>query len=157
MLQQEKLMTKKEELNLTAIVEEHTAIYAELALLKENKLTVSGNDPILVHADSDLLSLIIRNLLDNAIKNSVKGKEIRVSLARENDRVVLQISNAISAAGREKLQKVKELFEGNQNWEPGEKGMGMGLKMVKMAAQKMNAVLKVDTDEKNVTFGVYFS
>jgi len=156
LLQQDKLMIRKERLNLSALLAEHTDIYQELAQLKGLHIQVDDADGTTIEADRDMVSLMTRNLLDNAIKNSAKGKKIRVHLDRDNEKVVLQVSNAISDTGREKLKQVKEMMEDKQTWEPGEKGMGMGLKMVHLAAKKIGAIVRVDIQDKEVVFCASF-
>jgi signal transduction histidine kinase len=156
LLQEEKPVTKNEQLDLLQLLQEHTSIYSEISALKGITILVSDNGHATIEADRDLLSLIIRNLLDNAIKNAVKGIDIDVSLGTEEDNLVLKIGNAFSPDKREKLEKVKFLLEGNKTWEPGADGMGIGLRMVHLAAQKTGSVVKITIEENKATFSIYF-
>lgn len=157
LLQESKQTVKNEQVDLTQLLKEHVAIYSEISALKGINILLHDSGSMILEADRDLLSLMIRNLLDNAIKSSVKDMDIRVSLEREGGTLVLKISNAFSPYVRTKLEKIKFLMEGSRTWEPGADGMGIGLRMVHLAAHKSGSVVKITIGEENVTFSIYFN
>lgn len=156
LLQQEKLGVKNEKLNLAAIVAEHAAIYQEVAVLKQIHISIPDEQWAEIEADGEMVSLMVRNLLDNAIKNSPRQKDIQAAIHNKNEEVVLRISNAIRKDDEEKLEKISHLIQSEKPWEPGAEGMGIGLRMVYLAAQKTGAKLNIAITGERVEFSVCF-
>lgn len=100
--------------------------------------------------DTDMLSLILRNLLANAIKFSHKNGKIEVSAFEENNAIKLAIKDTGKGISFEKLQQINDpknqLIEssmGSQN----EKGTGMGLMLSKTFAKLINGQLTAQSNE----------
>jgi signal transduction histidine kinase len=100
--------------------------------------------------DTDMLSLIVRNLLANAIKFSPKNGKIEVSAFEENNTVKVAIKDNGKGMQTEKLQQINDpknqLIEssmGTQN----EKGTGMGLMLSKTFAKLINGRLTAESTE----------
>ena len=100
--------------------------------------------------DTDMLSLIVRNLLANAVKFSPKNGKIEVSAFEENNAIKLTIKDNGKGIRIEKLQQINDpknqLIEssmGTQN----EKGTGMGLMLSKTFAKLINGRLTAQSAE----------
>ena len=100
--------------------------------------------------DTDMLSLIVRNLLANAIKFSPKNGKIEVSAFEENNVIKVVIKDNGKGIPLEKLQQINDpkntLIEssvGTQN----EKGTGMGLMLSKTFAKLINGRLTAQSTE----------
>ncbi|MBL7732344.1 MAG: HAMP domain-containing histidine kinase [Chitinophagaceae bacterium] len=156
LLQQEKLVTRSEKINLSQIVQEHIDIYEEIAVLKGIRLLTNSTNDQYILADKEMVSLMLRNQLDNAIKNSPQQKDIEVSIIPEEEGACLQVRNAIVPAQQQVLEKVNELLQSNTGWEPGSKGMGFGLRMIYLAAKKTGALLSLTTTKESATFHIHF-
>ncbi|MBL7749332.1 MAG: GHKL domain-containing protein, partial [Chitinophagaceae bacterium] len=150
LLQQEKLSTHDEELDLPALVMEHTSIYEDIAALKGNRILVSAGETIRINADRDMVSLMIRNLLDNAIKNSPQQRDIIVRVtSAEKGEIELSVTNAVKGNGLEKLQWLSQQLERDAELETSSKNSGIGLRMIQLAAKKTGAKLKIRADSEN--------
>ncbi|MCX6319448.1 MAG: HAMP domain-containing sensor histidine kinase [Bacteroidetes bacterium] len=156
LLQQEKIRAKSHPLDLAELAEELIDIYAEIASLKGTSIVFYRNTPGMVLADKDMVSLMIRNLLDNAIKNSVPNSDITVELRDQDDKIAFVIRNNFDIRFADKILHIRKLFSQHKSWQPGENGMGMGLRMVQLAAQKMNAVVDINLNENSVIFHIFF-
>lgn len=91
------------------------------------RLEMSGPLPVL-WADPHLLKQVIENLLENAIKFSPRGGEVRVRAWAEGDEVIIAVSDEGIGIPPDKLQQVFERFyqvEGSTTRRFG--GMGIGL------------------------------
>ncbi|MCP9756652.1 hypothetical protein EGI26_15915 [Lacihabitans sp. CCS-44] len=100
--------------------------------------------------DTDMLSLIVRNLLANAIKFNPKNGKIEVSAFEENNVMKIAIKDNGKGIPLEKLQQINDpkntLIEssvGTQN----EKGTGMGLMLSKTFAKLINGRLTAQSTE----------
>jgi signal transduction histidine kinase len=157
LMQQEKLVAKKELVDIADVIEENVSIYREIALSKNTSIEFSAEGPCVLSADKDMVALMIRNLLDNAYKNAPEETAIRVSVSRDQNGCFLQVGNDIKEASVQKLNYVSSLLEKQASWEPGSKGMGIGLKMVQLAAIKSGGKLGINIDRNKVNFFVHLN
>ena len=112
----------------------------EQTLAKEKNILLNYTiDPYLkVVADVDMLELIIRNLLNNAIKFSLPESEINVGTIRKDNKCIITISdNGIGIND----ENVKDLFSLKNKGTYGthkEKGVGLGLVLSKTYIELQN-------------------
>jgi two-component system OmpR family sensor kinase len=59
----------------------------------EHELSVSSDGPVKVEGNPDELHRMVVNLLDNAVRHTPRGTEVMVSVARENGRALLEVSD----------------------------------------------------------------
>jgi signal transduction histidine kinase len=129
------------------VVIENIKNQAELKGIEINN-QISETSTALV--DTDMLSLIVRNLLANAIKFSPKNGKIIVTALEENNAIKVAIKDNGKGIPLEKLQQINDpknqLIEsstGTQN----EKGTGMGLMLSKTFAKLINGQLTAQSAE----------
>ncbi len=77
--------------SVNALFEEIASLYKELFKINHNRLTIVHTNLECV-SDYQILSVVIRNLIDNANKNTYNG-EIRLSCREENGRLLISISD----------------------------------------------------------------
>ena len=103
-------------------------LYEPLAAEKNQLLSVKA-PPIKVDADSDLLFQALSNLLDNAIKYTPAGGEIKVEISNDNSRVVIAVvDNGIGVDESEIPYLIKRFYrvEASRHLQ----GNGLGLSVV---------------------------
>lgn len=85
-----------------------------------------------VKGDSELLRVLLRNLIDNALRYVPEGETIRVGLASERGRVVLTVADSGPGVAMEERDKLGLRFHrfGDQTIE----GVGLGLSIVQRIA-----------------------
>ncbi|MBI3723296.1 PAS domain-containing protein [bacterium] len=94
----------------------------------------------------DLIERAIRNLVDNAVKFTDQG-EVAVAIARDGDRLVVQVSDTGPGIPREDLARIFERFyrvEKSRSREAG--GTGLGLAIVKHIAQQEGGSVSVESE-----------
>jgi signal transduction histidine kinase len=103
-------------------------------------------DPSVVTVDPSALSVLVGNLLDNAIKYTPAGGRIGVSVAPRGDQVLLQVTDSgpgIAAADRSRV--LERFYRGNRSSVPG---AGLGLSIVKRICELYGAELRfLDGDD----------
>lgn len=95
-----------------------------------------SDDCSVIRADEVRLREVLDNLLDNAVKYSSKGGEIRLSAARRDYEIVLGVSDDGIGISQEDLPRIFERFyraDKARSRELG--GTGLGLAIVKHIAQ----------------------
>ena len=104
---------------------------AEPARLRRHDVAVHGG-PVHVHGDPSRLEQVIRNLLDNAIKYTPAGGEIRVATRLEGADAVLTVRDTGEGIASELLATVFDLFvQGLPALDRSRGGLGLGLTLVK--------------------------
>jgi PAS domain S-box-containing protein len=89
-------------------------------------------EPAWIHADSARMVQIVSNVLTNSLKFTPRGGRVIVSLQRQAQHYVLQISDTGVGIPPEVLERVFEPFaQAPQTLERARGGLGLGLAMVK--------------------------
>jgi two-component system sensor histidine kinase/response regulator len=135
------------ELNLYQIVA--TVLSVQDTLARNKQITIKGEiDPeIMLFADREMLALVIRNLINNAIKFSPAGSTIFIRSKVENEVVFLSVKDegiGIAAAQQQQLFSLKVT---SSNGTDNEKGTGLGLALCKDTMEKMNGSISYEKSE----------
>ncbi|RXK82981.1 sensor histidine kinase [Filimonas effusa] len=138
------ISVKEQLVSLRKLAEEKTAFLQPQAVKKDILIRIDITDQALVKADMDHCSLILRNLLTNAIKFSPVGGLIIVSSQAHKNFVCLSISDqgiGISQAQLDLLNSgsVNVSTRGTSN----EKGTGLGLLLCKEFLEKNGGRLEI--------------
>ncbi|MBO9611773.1 MAG: histidine kinase [Dyadobacter sp.] len=99
--QQQGFKISKNQFPLNALFEEIASLYKELFKVNHNRLTIVRTDLDCV-SDYQILSVIIRNLIDNANKNTTDG-EITLSCREENGQLLIAISDTGQGLNSEQI------------------------------------------------------
>jgi two-component system sensor histidine kinase QseC len=113
---------------LRAVAAQAVADATPRALAKDIDLGLAEGPAIEVLGDPDLLALLLRNLVDNAVRYTQRGGEVSVALERQADGVVLAVSDngpGIPPGERERVGQRFYRVLGS-----GESGSGLGLSIV---------------------------
>jgi PAS domain S-box-containing protein len=101
------------------------------------------NDPLReVKLDKKLMRQIIRNLVSNAVKYSLEGKTITVSLTYTNDTIILQVSDEGIGIPEDDLNHLFEAFHRAANVGTIS-GTGLGLVITKESAELHGGTITV--------------
>ena len=84
---------------LREIVRAEAAAIAPRAIEKGLDLEIAGDSTIVIPGQPELLSILARNLLDNAVRYSPPGGNIGVSVTNENGTGQLRVTNVGAAVG----------------------------------------------------------
>ena len=102
------------------------------------------SEPAWVNGDADALLILLRNLLDNAIKYTPPSGQVDVAVRAHGDAVLLTIDDSgpgIAAADR---SRVFERFYRSADAPASATGSGLGLAIVQAIAQRHHAALTLD-------------
>lgn len=96
-----------------------------------------GEAPVFIDADSTRLEQIIWNLLNNALKFSPPGGEIRLSLSCEQQQASLQVIDQGVGLAEDSLEHIFDLFSqaAPQLANHSREGLGIGLSLVRQLVE----------------------
>ncbi len=103
--------------------------------------------------DADLLSQALSNLLDNALKYTPDGGEVRVAIAPSGGAVRVTVSNSGEGIAPEDLPFIFERFyRGEKSRSRASGGAGIGLSIVKEVARVHGGDVGVESADGRTTF-----
>jgi two-component system, OmpR family, sensor histidine kinase QseC len=92
-------------------------------------LTLEADAALEVEGDPDLLAVALRNLVDNALRYTPAGGEVRIRLAREAGKPVLTVQDTGPGVPPQELDRLTERFFRGRD--VATEGCGLGLALVK--------------------------
>lgn len=119
----------------------------------------SRNDGgLFLHADQTRIEQIVWNLINNAIKFTPAGGQIRVTASRLDGRVRLEVQDTGPGIAQDQLEHIFEMF-GQANHRPvvrNNGGLGIGLSLVKQLVESHEGFISAYSDGpgKGATFVV---
>jgi signal transduction histidine kinase len=122
------LELKRDELDLAAVVRQSVAEAGPRAAAGGIELTCEADDVQPVEADRGRMFQLLDNLVSNAIKFTPSGGDVRVSLARANGAVRLEVADTgIGIQAAEQRQLFERFFRARAASEQQIPGTGLGL------------------------------
>jgi signal transduction histidine kinase len=137
--------TNIEKVELGEIITETINFYQEVVKQKALQIVNQIDSPIFVMVDKNQLRLILRNLLNNAIKFSFIKGNIRFSHTIKGKEIEISVSDTGVGMAEEQL---KDLFSPSNRSTPGtsgEKGTGLGLLLCKEFVENNGGKISVQS------------
>lgn len=134
--------------DINECIDDLLPLYKEMADEKSIDLVVADRGVNYCMAQVEVLAIVLRNLIANAIKFTENGGKVIVSTYRSDGRAVIEVSD--SGIGMDE-RTVSELFKINPKLSYGtnrEKGTGMGLVVCKDLIDRMNGDIEVESAVK---------
>ena len=99
-----------------------------------------------MRGDRDRLQQVLTNLLDNAVKFSPAGEEVRVSAFQQDSRVRIEVSDRGPGVPPDQQRLIFEKFgRGKTAGSPGTPGTGLGLYIARSIVEAHGGVLEVSS------------
>lgn len=130
-----------EQCQLRALSSEVIAELAPAALGKGVQLELAEGDEAVVRGAKGLLRVLLRNLLDNAVRHTPHGTSVRISVGTEQGRTCLSVSDDGPGIPEQEREKVLERFYRPLGTQAS--GSGLGLSIVKRIAEIHGATLNL--------------
>jgi signal transduction histidine kinase len=118
-----------------------------VAAEKQQRLEVDCADHLLAVFDPALLRLALMNLVQNAIRYSPAGKQIKLRAFAEQDEVVIEVADEGPGIAAEHQQKIFERFyRVDKARSRADGGVGLGLAIVKWSVERMGGTVVLDSE-----------
>lgn len=127
--------------------------FESLAVINSLKLTLDiPHDEVMVYYDKEKMETVLKNLLSNAFKFTPNGKEIAVTLDKNENNLLLKIRDTGIGIDENELPKVFDRFYqvNNQN-SKSHGGTGIGLSLVKELIELHHGQIQVSSEKNKWT------
>ena len=146
--------THPEAFSLTGLLEELMFVYLPLAQNKNiNVNTEFVGTAVTTFADLNQVKLVLRNLIDNAIKFTPQGENIQLQLTYSINDVAVCIANSITEETSQRFAAISD----SQISEPSygtanERGVGLGLQLCREYVKSNGSELKTNIEGNQIFF-----
>lgn len=149
-------------MNISTLIERVVDMYQFVAEEKNVQVHMDVPKEIYVAVDPERISQAVANLLDNAIKFTPSGGEVRIEAHQIEKNINIKIQDQGGGISPEELPRIWErLYRSDQS--RSQKGLGLGLSLVKAIIEAHDGYVEVQSEPgKGSTFNVklpsaYFS
>lgn len=140
------------------VIEQNVTLLKERAA--EKKVMVTGAElapPETVYADETMIDIVIRNLVENAVKFSEAGDTVTVSAQKKESATIITIKDNGKGIPEEAQAKIFDKFSSYTTYgTASEKGSGLGLLLCKELVERNNGAIWFDS-KAGVGSSFYFS
>lgn len=116
-------------------------------------------EPIYVHGEAVRLSQIVQNLLNNALRYTPVGGNVRVSVIRQDEEVAITVTDDGIGIEQDQLTTIFDMFaQAATGGGPSKGGLGIGLALVRALARLHDGVVSARSEGpgKGSSFEVRF-
>ena len=125
--------------DLAEIARKALAATVPQALARGSELELQADRPVLLDGDTVSLTVMVRNLVDNALRHSPPGTRIEVHITLEAGAPTLVVDDAGPGIPAEEREHVFDRFYRREN--SAAEGSGLGLAIVRTVAQRHRATV----------------
>ncbi|UYQ91369.1 HAMP domain-containing histidine kinase [Chitinophaga horti] len=135
------------EVSIATLVERVLSVQTLLARKKDCRVSTYIDAAAVVHTDINMLELIVRNLINNAIKFTREGGEIIIRTELKAGECILSVKDTGIGMTREQEANLFTLSSRSTYGTNNEKGIGLGLMLCKELTELLNGKLWYETIE----------
>ncbi len=131
--------------NLTSVVRRVAADIAPIALQRGQTLELEADEPYAVVADEALLGVLVRNVVDNALRYSPSGARVLVTVRKSDMGCTLCVQDSGPGMEPAAIQRLGERFF--RVLGSDQPGSGLGWSIVKRLADVFGATVQIDRSQ----------
>ena len=143
----------RQQFDAAPLLKELMTVYEVLAENKGIKFSVAVPTHYPLTANPKDLSLILRNLIDNALKHTPKGGSVDViatqqlPILQKPTAAMIQVHDSGIGIAPDQLAYVQKIFAGKMKPQVGAHGLGLGLVLINDFARKNGATLQFSSQQ----------
>lgn len=142
LMQQKELKPVMALYSYTVLTQDILPLYRAVAQYRQVQITERVSADASIHTDRSMMSMIIRNLIDNAVKYSPAFQEVYFEMAYKDKAMCLIIRNRYHADKEAYLRSITRQYR-NENWVPEN---GVGLRFIWQSVRLLGGEIHVETD-----------
>ncbi|GMQ29804.1 sensor histidine kinase [Algoriphagus confluentis] len=134
-------------LNISTLIRNQTNLLSRIAKEKKIRLHLELEEEALVVADKNMMELILRNLISNAIKFSDAESVVKISTQVEENWATVCVQDYGVGISKENLEKLNSGVSFTTRGQNNESGTGLGMILVKEYIMKNKGELKIQSQK----------
>jgi len=157
-MQNDKISFEPANVNLHDLIASNIEALAPQALAKRIRFDVRCAPDLVVSASRDLGTIVLSNLLSNAVRYSPEGSSVTVSAVQESTEVCLEVKDHGIGMTPEEMEHIfEEFYRTRRAREMERDGTGLGLSIIKKAVETIGGRITVASQvDRGSTFHIYF-
>lgn len=116
-----------ESVNFSQCIEEISLEFEAMAFEKEVILTTDIQQNLVIAGNNEMLERMAETLLENAIRHTEAGKEVKVVLKKDEKKVCFSVENQGKTIPEEERRRIFEKFYHVSSLEEGHYGLGLAI------------------------------
>jgi signal transduction histidine kinase len=144
--QMDGLQVKASVFDLRVIVEENFRLFKSMAENKGIVLTNFVEPTLWVYADSDMMRLVLRNLISNAIKFTSNGGKIMIGYNRDQEYTMIFVEDTGTGLGKDEILMLFRNEQFTKYGTSGEKGSGLGFSLCREFTERNGGTITVESE-----------
>ena len=143
---------KHEDISLNAVFLDVLSRYSDKIKRKEITVKHHFSEDYIIKSDNYLISIVIGNLISNALKYSNDKGEIVINLSNDNSTIIVSIFDNGIGISKDNINKVFDpFFRSEPNEHPEVKGTGLGLSIVRRICTLLGIEINISSEENSGT------
>lgn len=144
--QMQSTASKPEELNLSKMIDDTLQLMRLQAEAKQIYIENKNNCPVYVLADRDMVSLVLRNLVSNAIKFTPQQGYVEVGVNELSTFVEVYVQDSGVGISKDAIRKINESNFYTTKGTSSEAGTGLGLMLCKEFLNKNGGQMHIESE-----------
>lgn len=149
------LQVENNEFYLSELVDAISNVYSDKMRLLKTEFTVNKYSNVVIKGDLDRSVEVVQNLIENAVKYG-DGKKIEISFCKEEDCLILSVSNSGSDISPNEITHIFDSFWRGSNV-GSNSGSGLGLYICRQLMYKMGGDIFAENKNSIMTVSLVFA
>ncbi|MDF2158170.1 histidine kinase N-terminal 7TM domain-containing protein [Algoriphagus sp. CAU 1675] len=132
--------------DIMEVLNQQKNLLSRIALEKKILIDLKPQERILVYADKNMIDLVLRNLISNAIKFSKSGDKVELSAELIGNQVKICVKDKGMGISSENLQKLSQGVSFTTRGLNNESGTGLGLILVREYIRKNKGSMDIKSE-----------
>ena len=146
LLQSGQMKYNPEYFDIVELIDKVKQFFQNIADQKEIHLLTKFEANIQIYADKEMTSIVLRNLISNAIKFTPDGGQIMITAVAEKDQLTVTVTDSGVGISSERIDTLFSVSENVSTYGTrNEKGTGMGLVLCKEFIEKNRGRIWVES------------
>ena len=130
---------------ISELVDECIKTQETAIMVKSLKVVNAVPADLKAHDDASVVSMVLQNLLGNAVKFSYPNGEITIKTERKGDRIWISVADNGMGISEAKLEKIFNYMTSSAKGTGGETGTGIGLFVSKQFVDKIGGEMAIES------------
>ena len=142
---------RREPISISPMIAQLQQVMSPIAEAAEIHIRISEDSGLpALEGDGPMLTGVLLNLLNNAVKYSPSGSEVTLSVTGTSTSVVFEVSNPGSPIAKEEMARLFEPFYRARAAADSAPGWGLGLTFVKRIVEEHRGAIDAVSDERGI-------